>query len=147
MPFKMHKIVFFSIKKYVYLPFQKSDRNTLLFYLALAFYEVIFPGPPPRYECVTENYFLISQPKHVVGTQKNRLIFEHPKHMFKLMDKKIITILCLNFLVRPNKKMPVFRVTRPYLNLLMKPRFFFRFSGKKKHYFMHFERRNAFQNA
>ena len=26
---------------------------------------------------------------------------------------------------------PVFRVTRPYLNLLMKPRIFFRFSGNK----------------
>ena len=40
--------------------------------------------------------FLISQPKHVVGTQKNCLIeisFEHPSHMFKLIDKKIITIL------------------------------------------------------
>ena len=32
--------------------------------------------------------------------------------------------------LRPNKKIPVFRVTRPYLNLLLKPRFFFRFSGK-----------------
>ena len=34
----------------------------------------------------------------VVGTQKNLLIdgsFDHPKHMFKLMDKKIITILIL----------------------------------------------------
>ena len=28
------------------------------------------------------------------------------------------------------KKNPVFRVTRPYLNLLVKPRMFFRFSGK-----------------
>ena len=27
----------------------------------------------PRLECVTENYFLISQPKHVLGTQKKRL--------------------------------------------------------------------------
>ena len=34
----------------------------------------------------------------------------------------------------------------PYLNLLVKPRMFFRFSGKKYN-FMHFERRNAFQNA
>ena len=31
--------------------------------------------------------------------------------------------------IRPNKKRPVFKVTRPYLNLLVKPRFF-RFSGK-----------------
>ena len=31
----------------------------------------------------------------------------------------------------PNKKkIPVFRVTRPYLNLLVKPRIFFSFSGK-----------------
>ena len=34
--------------------------------------------------------------------------------------------------IRPNKKIPVLRVTRPYLNLLVKPRIFFRFSGKKK---------------
>ena len=38
------------------------------------------------------------------------------------------------------------RVTRPYLNLLAKPRIFFRLSGKIYN-FMHFERRNAFQNA
>ena len=44
------------------------------------------------------------------------------------------------------KKIPVFRVAPPYLNLLVKPRIFFRFSGKKYN-FMHFERRNAFQNA
>ena len=33
-------------------------------------------------------------------------------------------------IVRPNKKFPVFRVTRPYLNLLVIHSFFFRFSGK-----------------
>ena len=36
----------------------------------------------------------------VVGTQRNRLIetvlFEHPKHIFKPMGKKIIAILCSN---------------------------------------------------
>ena len=32
--------------------------------------------------------------------------------------------------VNKAKKLPVFRVTWPYLNLLMKPRFFFMFSGK-----------------
>ena len=43
--------------------------------------------------------FLISPPKHhIVGTQKNRLndldgSFEHPKHMLKVMGKKIFTIL------------------------------------------------------
>ena len=36
-------------------------------------------------------------------------------------------------------KIPVFRVTRPYLNLLMKPRISFRLSGQKYN-FMHFER-------
>ena len=44
------------------------------------------------------------------------------------------------FLLRPNKKIPMFRLTRPYLNLLVKPRIFsgllvkprifFRYSGK-----------------
>ena len=32
----------------------------------------------------------------------------------------------------PNKKIPMFRVTQPYLNLLVKPRTFFRVSRKKK---------------
>ena len=32
--------------------------------------------------------------------------------------------------IRPNKKVPKFCVTQPYLNLLVKPRIFFRFSGK-----------------
>ena len=41
-------------------------------------------------------------------------------------------------LIRPNKKIPVFRVTQPYLNLLVKPRFFSGFL--KKYNFMHFER-------
>ena len=35
----------------------------------------------------------------------------------------------------------MFRVTQPYLNLLVKPIFFFRFSEKKRN-FMHFEKRN-----
>ena len=38
-----------------------------------------------------------------MGSQKNRLdetvTFEHPKHMFKLMDKKIIAILRKLFLL------------------------------------------------
>ena len=40
----------------------------------------------------------------------------------------------------------MFRATQPYLNLLVKPRIFFRFSGKKYN-LMHFERRNDFQNV
>ena len=39
-------------------------------------------------------------------------------------------------LFRPNKKIPVFRVTLPYLNLLVKPRIFFKFS-RKIYNFMH----------
>ena len=43
------------------------------------------------YECVMENEFsYFSSKTYVVGTQKNRLnetvLFEHPKHMFKLMS-------------------------------------------------------------
>ena len=41
--------------------------------------------------------------------------------------------------IRPNKKIPVFRVTGPYLNLLVKPIIYFGFSGKK-YKFMHFKR-------
>ena len=48
--------------------------------------------------------------------------------------------------IRPNPKISVFSVTRSYLNLLVKPRIFFRFSGKIYN-FMHFERQNAFQNV
>ena len=45
--------------------------------------------------------------------------------------------------MRPNKKidLPVIRVTRPYLNLLVKPSISFRFSDKYN--FMHFERQNC----
>ena len=43
---------------------------------------------------IKKSIFLISQSKHnVVGTQKNRLTdgsFKHPKHMLKLMGKKIL---------------------------------------------------------
>ena len=46
--------------------------------------------------------------------------------------------------MRPNKKVPVFRVTRPYLNF---PNLdFFQLLWKKCN-FMHFERQDAFQNA
>ena len=49
-------------------------------------------------------------------------------------------------MLRPNKIISVFRVSGPNLNLLVKTRMF---SGllEKKYNFMHFERRNAFQNA
>ena len=60
--------------------------------------------PPDK--SVLENHFLYFSTKtYVVGTQKNHLnetvqepsqwdgSFEHPKHMFKLMGKKIIRIL------------------------------------------------------
>ena len=46
---------------------------------------------------------------------------------------------------RPNKKMPVLRVTRPYLYLLVKPRIISGFL--EKNFFMLFERQSAFQNA
>ena len=49
---------------------------------------------------LAENYFsYFSTKTYFVGTQKNRLngtvFFERPKHMFELMDKKIITILLI----------------------------------------------------
>ena len=46
---------------------------------------------PQDKENITENSFLISQHKtFAVGNQKIHLneTFEHPKHMFKLMDDK-----------------------------------------------------------
>ena len=41
-------------------------------------------------------YFLISQPKHMLWVLKSS--FEHPKHMLKLMGKKIFTSLCSKIL-------------------------------------------------
>ena len=38
---------------------------------------------------------------YVLGTQKNRInetTLEHPKHMLKIIGKKIFTILCWKFL-------------------------------------------------
>ena len=46
-----------------------------------------------------------------------------------------------------DKKITLCRVTQPYLNLLVKPKISFQVFCKKKYKFMHFERRNAFQNA
>ena len=48
--------------------------------------------------------------------------------------------------MKQNKKLPVFRVTRPCLNLRVKHRISFWFSGKEYN-FMNFERQNAVQNA
>ena len=52
------------------------------------------------YKCFINNLFKVwirppfSSKTYVVGTQKNGLVsFEHPKHVFKLVGKKIITIL------------------------------------------------------
>ena len=36
--------------------------------------------------------------------------------------------------IRPNQKIPVFRVTQPYLNVLVKPRNLFRFCEKIEFY-------------
>ena len=47
--------------------------------------------------------------------------------------------------IRPNKNLPVFRVIRPKLNLLVKPRFFSSFL--ERYNFMHFERWNAESHA
>ena len=52
----------------------------------------------------------------------------------------------INSTTRPNEKILVFRVAHPYLNFLVKPKIFFRLLGKI-FFFMHFERRNVFQNA
>ena len=50
-----------------------------------------------RQECVIENYFSYSSTQTCCGYLKEPSqgdsSFEHPKHMFKLMDKKIISIL------------------------------------------------------
>ena len=44
---------------------------------------------------------------------------------------------------KAKQKIPVLRVTQPYLNLLVKPRIFFQVFSKEYN-FMHFERRNTF---
>ena len=58
----------------------------------------MFIKPVPRKECATENYYPISQPKHMLWVLKRtvstRRSFEHPKYMFKLIDKKIIAEKC-----------------------------------------------------
>ena len=52
---------------------------------------------PPDKSVYLEIIFLISQPKHMLWVLKRNVLmrrfFEQPKHMFKLMDKKIIAIL------------------------------------------------------
>ena len=83
--------------------------------------------------------------------------FHNPKNKGtdQTADAKAGLLLCCSHAIKirvscdghkAKKKLLGFRVTRPYLNLLVNPRIFFRFSGKKYN-FMHFDRRNAFQNA
>ena len=47
---------------------------------------------------VKDEFSYFSPKTYVLGTQKKLLdetnLFEHPKHILKLIDKKIITILC-----------------------------------------------------
>ena len=57
----------------------------------------IYPRPPDK-SVYLKIIFLISQPKHMLWVLKRTSrcdgSFEYPKHMFKLIGKKIITILC-----------------------------------------------------
>ena len=48
--------------------------------------------------------------------------------------------------MKNEKKIALVRVTRPYLNILVKPRIYSGFGGKKYN-FMHFERQDGFKNA
>ena len=52
---------------------------------------------------------------------QSAVLLETNRSAHNLQQKKII---------RSSKKISVFRVTRPYLNLLRKPRAFYRFYGK-----------------
>ena len=67
------------------------------------------------------------------------------KKMLPFLVEQLSTTIFYYALIRPNKKIPVFRVARPYLNLLVKPRIFSGFLGIL--FLMHFERPNAFQNV
>ena len=60
------------------------------------------PRPPDK-SALLKMITFIYQPKHMLWYSKEPSqldgSFEHPKHMFKLMDKKIITILCSKILL------------------------------------------------
>ena len=52
---------------------------------------------PPDTSALLKVHFLMAQPKHVMGTQKNRLnetVLLSTQNNVKLMDKKIFTVLC-----------------------------------------------------
>ena len=54
------------------------------------------------------------------------------KHLHSLPQGAILSqLFTTRVSIRPNKKIPEFRVTRPYLNLLMTPRIFSGFLEKK----------------
>ena len=70
-------------------------------------------------------------------------------HTMGSFEKKKKTVLLWNtevIYIRPNKKIPVFRVTRPYLNFLVKPRFLLGFLDKIIILCI-LKGENAFQNA
>ena len=48
--------------------------------------------PPDKSVYLIIIFFVISQPKHMLWVLKRTVSLRHPKHMFKLMDKKIIAI-------------------------------------------------------
>ena len=65
---------------------------------------------------------------------ENSVNLIRPLVLFTLLMPMICQKIWANYMassvVRPNIKILLFRVTRPYLNLLVKPRIFFKFSGK-----------------
>ena len=64
-------------------------QNEFLQKIFLEHYQSVNPSflsQASKCECVFEYFFYFSTKTYVVGMQKNYLS-EHPKHMFKLMDK------------------------------------------------------------
>ena len=55
---------------------------------------------PPDKIVLIKYIFLISETKHILWVLKRtvsmRHSFQHQKHMYKQMDKKLVTILCFN---------------------------------------------------
>ena len=86
--FSSHDI---GVEKYIEQNILSKDSFIYEFIVKDSLYVRNHPGF--KIEGVLENYFLTSQPKHMLWVLKRTISmngsFEHPKHMFELMDKDI----------------------------------------------------------
>ena len=83
---------FFIIKTFIGKRWSMWIKHQLKITIMSMFMALLLPGPQIRVWNSIIIFFYFSTKTYVVGTRWDGS-FEHPKHMFRLMDKKLIAIL------------------------------------------------------